>query len=240
MIIKRFLFEAVDAYSCLFYLGLVLVDWPALQSMLFTNFATDSIRRLLLECGLPAFSSFWRSRQDLRAAGKAKKTDNSGDFVSTESMVRQTQFGVPYEPFDDFLEMVLEQGYIVLFALACPPYMAVMAFLCAWIEAYSDSFKLLYIIRRPVPELLHRGQDTWLLLLSIQAWLSIFTNGLLLACRTEWSTESLFCLEHVLIAIGLCIELGISNTPIRAKNAYRARLYARSKWFTKALTQKQM
>ncbi len=40
---------------------------------------------------------------------------------------------------------------------------------------------------------------------------------------------SLFFMEHALIAVGLVIELGIVNTPIDAKNAFRRRVYQRLK-----------
>uniref|UniRef100_A0A5K3FUF6 Anoctamin n=2 Tax=Mesocestoides corti TaxID=53468 RepID=A0A5K3FUF6_MESCO len=222
LIVKRFLFEAVDAYASPFHLGMILVDWPALQSFLLTTFATDSIRRLIAECLVPWASSHWRSRRS--ASALYKKTDNP---QHQDTAVHNAVFGVEYEPFDDFLEMVLEHGYIVLFAFACPPYLACMALVCAWVESYFDAFKLLQLVRRPMPQLLHRDQNIWLMLLSVQAWLALFTNICLLACRTDWSLGTLFFMEHVLIGIGLVIELGVSNTPIAAKNAFRRRVYER-------------
>lgn len=202
------------------------MDWAALESFLLTTFATDSIRRLVVECFIPWLSSRWRGhRGDAASHKKSDEPLPSHDSLALKAAI----YGVEYEPFDDFLEMVLEHGYIVLFAFACPLYLATMAFFCALVEAYFDAFKLLQILRRPVPELLQRGRDIWLMLLSVQAWLALFSNVGLLACRTDWNLGTLFFLEHLLIAVGLCIELGISNIPIDAKNAFRRRVYQRYK-----------
>ncbi|VDM02639.1 unnamed protein product [Schistocephalus solidus] len=235
LIVKRFLFEAIDAYACPAYLGFILVDWAALRSMLVTTFATDSVRRLVAECLVPWISFRFRSYKDSKVAARRKKSEvekmaDAGDqeAVSASPLspaLHAAQFGVSYEPFDDYLEMVLEHGYLVLFAVAVPPYLATMACLCAWVEAYFDSFKLLQIFRRPLPELLQRGQDIWLLLLSIQAWLGLFANVALLACGTDWSLSNLVSLEHALIGIGLFIELFFSNIPKKAKESYQARAY---------------
>lgn len=229
LIIKRFLFEAVDAYASPFYLGVILVDWTALHSFLLTTFATDSIRRLFAECLVPWISSHVRSRRDSSLKKKidsanSSKIDTDADEAEA---IKEAVFGVQYEPFDDFLEMVLEHGYIVLFAVACPPYLPCMAFFCAWVESFFDGFKLLQIVRRPMPQWLHRRQNVWLMMLSVQAWLALFTNLCLLGCHTEWKLSTLILLEHTLIGVGLIIELGFSNTPVAAKNAFLKRAYER-------------
>nr|CDS29090.1 protein of unknown function DUF590 [Hymenolepis microstoma] len=227
LIIKRFLFEAVDAYASPLYLGVILVDWNALHSFLLTTFATDSIRRLIAECLVPYLSSRIRSH---RATSEKKKSDDIDPLkvdidADKAKAIKEAVFGVEYEPFDDFLEMVLEHGYIVLFAVACPPYLACMAFLCAWVESFFDGFKLLKLLRRPVPQWLHRKQNVWLIMLSVQAWMALFTNLCLLASRTDWNLSTLILLEHAFIGVGLIIELGFSNTPIAARNAFHKRTY---------------
>lgn len=230
LIVKRFLFEAVDAYASPFYLGLILVDWNALQCFLMTTFATDSIRRLIVECFMPWLSSYWRGRRATAAAVAHKKSDDAPQESEVQSKaVRAAVFGVEYEPFDDFLEMVLEHGYIVLFAVACPPYLPCMALACAWVEFFFDAFKLLQLVRRPMAQWLHRRQNIWLVLLSVQAWLAIFSNICLLSRYTQWNLLTLFTLEHALIGVGLFIELAFSDTPKAAKNAFRKRVYERYK-----------
>lgn len=227
LIIKRFLFEAVDAYASPLYLGVILVDWNALHSFLLTTFATDSIRRLIAECLVPYLSSRIRSH---RAASEKKKSDGldplKADIDADKAKaIKEAVFGVEYEPFDDFLEMVLEHGYVVLFAVACPPYLACMAFLCAWVESFFDGFKLLKLFRRPVPQWLHKKQNVWLMMLSVQAWMALFTNLCLLGSRTDWNLSTLVLLEHAFIGVGLIIELGFSNVPIAARNAFHKRTY---------------
>ncbi|BHF65766.1 hypothetical protein SprV_0200877900 [Sparganum proliferum] len=254
LIVKRFLFEAVDAYACPAYLGFILVDWAALRSMLVTTFATDSVRRLVAECFVPWTSLRFRSYKDSKVAARRKKEEEEkekttklageGDQEASPASafspaLHAAQFSVPYEPFDDYLEMVLEHGYLVLFAVAVPPYLAAMACLCAWVEAYFDSLKLLQIFRRPLPELLQRGQDIWLLLLTIQAWLGLFANVTLLGCGSDWSLRNLVRLEHALIGIGLFIELYFSNTPKKARESYQARAYHAFRRLTASLKPSQ-
>ncbi|VDN40048.1 unnamed protein product [Dibothriocephalus latus] len=207
---------------------------------------------MIAECLVPWTSFRFRSYKDSKVAARSKKGDeeekkekttktaDAGDQQAEPASalspaLHDAQFSVTYEPFDDYLEMVLENGYLVLFAVAVPPYLATMACLCAWVEAYFDSFKLLQIFRRPLPELIQRGQDIWLLLLSIQAWLGLFANVALLGCGTGWSLSSLVCLEHVLIGIGLFIELCFSNTPRKAKESYQARAYHEFRRLTASL-----
>jgi hypothetical protein len=53
-----------------------------------------------------------------------------------------------YEQFDDYLEMVIEFGYVTLFASAFP-LASILSILCNWVEIKADLFKLTHVVRRP-------------------------------------------------------------------------------------------
>ncbi|KAK4471981.1 hypothetical protein MN116_005359 [Schistosoma mekongi] len=238
LIIKRFLFELVDAYGGLAYLGFILADRVALRSLLMTMFATDSIRRLTLECIIPYILYRLRILKEKQSVGLFKRTNNTTDKpISQKIHVERELCTDIYESFDDYLEMVLQHGYLVLFAFASPLFITVLAIFCTFLEVYFDVFKLFWITQCPKSKLLLRGQSIWLLLLGIQAWLSVLTNaGLLISeihrleILTYLSTSTIFLIfEHCLIFMALCIHFLISDVPVSVRDARLARDFARTR-----------
>lgn len=70
------------------------------------------------------------------------------------------------EEFDDYLEMVIEFGYVTMFASAFP-LAAVWQFAYNWIEMKSDAFKLCFLCQRPVVAR-ENGIGSWEYVLKIQ------------------------------------------------------------------------
>ncbi|VDP42099.1 unnamed protein product [Schistosoma mattheei] len=236
LIIKRFLFELVDAYGGLIYLGFILADRLALRSLLLTMFATDSIRRLTLECIIPYIIYRFRAWKEKQSIGLIKRNHNSEKPVYQIRVERELCADI-YESFDDYLEMVLQHGYLVLFAYASPLFITILAILCTFLEIHFDVFKLFWVTQCPKSNLLLREQSIWLLLLGIQAWLSVLTNaGLLISeihrleVLTDVTASTIFLIfEHCLIFIALCIHFLISDTPVTVRDARLARDFARAR-----------
>lgn len=117
IIIKRFLFEFFDAFLPLFYLGMYRMNIKLLYSELVVLFIVDEFRRIGVETVLPWLTTRWEKWQLAR-------TLEGGDH---ESVIRDHVLDY-YESFDDYLEMVTQFGYIVLFpsakgiGLLCPPH----------------------------------------------------------------------------------------------------------------------
>uniref|UniRef100_A0A183ARU9 Anoctamin n=1 Tax=Echinostoma caproni TaxID=27848 RepID=A0A183ARU9_9TREM len=237
VIIKRFLFEMIDAYGCLAYLGFVLADRDALRSLLLTMLMTDSVRRLILECLIPLIQYRLRVRLHRRATGQRKREQDADTSDSPDSppiSLDRDACADPYEPFDDYLEMILLHGYLAVFAFVSPSLAAPIALISTVLESHFDAFKLMWITQRPTPRLLVRQTSIWLALLAAQAWLSILTNvGLWISGLTvahfDLSTISpsllYLLLEHALVATGLIIHFGIADTPVDVRDARRARAY---------------
>jgi anoctamin-10 len=50
----------------------------------------------------------------------------------------------------DYAEVVINFGYITLFAIALPA-VGLIAFVANWLELKGDAWKLLSVFRRPIP-----------------------------------------------------------------------------------------
>ncbi|KAF6777987.1 hypothetical protein AHF37_02418 [Paragonimus kellicotti] len=228
LIIKRFLFEMLDAYGCLAYLGFVLSDREALASYTthepsFHHGGPHSVHYLPFP----------------RMAREADIWENeTNDHPVWWSDLRRELCADSYEPFDDYLEMVLEHGYLVLFAYVTPLRGAALAFLTILFEAHSDALKMLLVTRRPSPRPLVQGNYIWLSLLAAQAWLSILTNaGLVIASlepfELDISPSMLFLLlEHTLVLIGLAVHFFVQDVPVCVRDARRARDLQQIQLFT--------
>ncbi|VDP54340.1 unnamed protein product [Schistosoma margrebowiei] len=133
--------------------------------------------------------------------------------------------------------MVLQHDYLVLFAYASPLFITILAILCTFLEIHFDVFKLFWVTQCPKSNLLLREQYIWLLLLGIQAWLSVLTNaGLLISeihrleILTDMTASTIFLIfEHCLIFIALCIHFLISDTPVTVRDARLSRDFARAR-----------
>lgn len=169
--VKRFFFEAFDCYIALFYLAFVENDIVLLRKELVSLYTVDSIRRLSTETLIPLIT-----RKASRAIASKEKDSNCSERIDKDYDKDS------YEQFDDYLEMIIQIGYVTLFAGAFP-LAAPLSILCNILELYSDIFKLTYITRRPI---VHRITDigVWSTLVKGIVLLSVFTN-LYIFCFTS-------------------------------------------------------
>ena len=169
--VKRFFFEAFDCYIALFYLAFIENDIVLLRRELVSLYTVDSIRRLATETIIPHLT-----RKVTRAISKEEENTNCNERIGKDYDKDQ------YEQFDDYLEMIIQIGYVTLFAGAFP-LAAPLSIICNVLELYSDVFKLTYITRRPI---VHRITNigVWSLLVKGIVLLSVFTN-LYIFCFTS-------------------------------------------------------
>ena len=172
MIVKRFCFEATDCYLALFYLAFYERDVIKVRTELVNVFQVDTLRRLALEGLLPFILQKLKTRKSSKKADISKKTDSTKDAYS--SRMQEDLNKDEYEQFDDYIEMIIQFGYITLFASAYPlaPLVAMAA---NFIEMRLDAFKLTYVCMRP------RSVPTgdighWRALTKIILTISAFTN----------------------------------------------------------------
>jgi hypothetical protein len=213
LILKRFLFEAFDCYISLFYLAFYACDVDRLRMELIAVFNIDSFRRIFSEVIIPILLHKTNKGVD---DGHPQDLDLDG-----------------YESFDDYMEILIQFGYVTLFASAYPLASLVM-FVAILIEIRSDCYKLTYLCQKPA------GDQTsdigmWKTLLWFMVWFSCLTNCLLfgftsdqmmhyvpvLYMRDDTGTTHMvhdkgwiailiiFALERILIFVGLSLNVMI-------------------------------
>ena len=207
LLIKRFAFEACDAYIALFYIAFELQDVLRLRQELIALYTTDTLRRVLLETLLPLASNWRAARASNRAALHATADEPSSPdgrlsartaaAASARTAALASELALePYEDFDDYLEMVIQFGYVTLFASAFPR-AAALSLACNLLELLADSFKLVALCRRPRP-VRSASIGGWLVCLYVLMLASIYTNifiGCIASDQLAAILPSLFTVE---------------------------------------------
>ncbi|CAE7326990.1 rps11 [Symbiodinium sp. KB8] len=128
------------------------------------------VSRLSLACWRLSFLALPISRQE------------QAHFLEALEVLDQPE----YEQFDDFLEMVIEFGYVTLFASAFP-LAGVMSIVSNLIEMKSDMFKLALVYQRPMP---HRASNIgiWRTLLHVIVAFSVATNVMIFTMSEQFAS----------------------------------------------------
>ncbi|CAJ1396036.1 unnamed protein product [Effrenium voratum] len=178
LIAKRFLFDAFDCYISLFYVGFVQQDIRKLRQELICLYGVDSLRRVLLESIIPLVLEQISKRRISKKALELKRSEQA-HFIEALEVLDQPL----YEQFDDFLEMVIEFGYVTLFASAFP-LAAALSVVSNMVELKSDMFKLAVVYQRPIS---HRVSSIgiWGQLLQIIMSISVLTNVMIFSMSEQ-------------------------------------------------------
>lgn len=114
--------------------------------------------------------------------------------------VKRTRWEEDYELieneglFQEYLEMVLQFGFITIFVAAFP-LAPLFALLNNWVEIRLDAHKLVCETRRPVAE---RAQDigVWFVILDALAQLAVISNAFLIAFTSEFLPRLLYQYQY--------------------------------------------
>ncbi|GAX16666.1 hypothetical protein FisN_23Lh202 [Fistulifera solaris] len=178
LILKRFLFEAFDCYVVLFYLAFYERDVERLRMELVSVFQIDTVRRLCMECIIP-FGLF-----RLRMRGKQHvQTDNDTSSIPTANEILEDLEKDEYEQFDDYMEIVIQFGYVTLFASAYP-LASLVSIAANLIEMRADCYRMAFLCQRP-PSNRSQGMGMWRDLISAIVWMSALTNCLLMGFSSD-------------------------------------------------------
>jgi anoctamin-10 len=228
--LKRFLFECFDCYIALFYLAFYERDVERLRMELVAVFNVDAVRRFSTEVILPFALSRW---------GQKNLSPNIPQGMNLDV----------YEPFDDYMETLIQFGYVTLFASAYP--MASVA-MCSsvWIEIRSGLFRFTRLYQKPLDERIS-SVGMWKDLLRGMVWFSCLTNCLLFGFTSDQMLHYLpslfeqtnegetllaegkgrlvvlliFGIERILIFTGLILNRMIPVIPGNLSIKLRRRLY---------------
>ena len=246
--IKRFIFEFTDFQMYLFYIGIYQLDIKMLRVNLVSVFMVDEIRRVITEAIIPYLTQHKDEikhdvAQGLKrklTGGKIveedefdhKKIKRSDTLIQRQNKIIDEEIAElereEAEQFDDYLEMVMTFGYVVLFASAFP-FGTTVTSLFIYIETKSDAFKFEKNARRPFSRKAH-DIGTWELALDILSIGAVFTN-ICLACyasnqidhilpwlkdlREDSATSliTIFSIEHIMVAIVASLRLAFDGEP---------------------------
>lgn len=148
-----------------------------------------------------------------------------------------------YQAFDDYLEMVIEFGYVTLFASAFP-LASFLSMVCNVIEVYSDSFKLHYVIQRPMVRAASSMPRTWYTVLQCICWTAVLTNVLIFGFVSEqgmqffpsyFKTHEDLSAEHKVRKSGVWLLFALENVLLVAAAFLHHVVPGRPRWVRIAL-----
>uniref|UniRef100_A0A9J7YM29 Anoctamin n=1 Tax=Cyprinus carpio carpio TaxID=630221 RepID=A0A9J7YM29_CYPCA len=123
---------------------------------------------------LPKLKTWWHRRK-LKPAPSQELIDEPDGQPDLSPWEANYQLLVCEGLFDEYLEMVLQFGFITIFVAACPlaPFFALIN---NWVEVRLDAQKFVCEYRRPVVE---RAQDIgiWLTILKFISYLAVISNS---------------------------------------------------------------
>ncbi|KAM4738032.1 anoctamin-7 [Anableps anableps] len=206
-IIKVFIFQFVNFYSSTFYLAFFkgrFVGYPTnygtlfgmrnedcgpggclieLAQQLFVIMVGKQIINNIQEFIMPKVKAWWQQR-----TFRSVLSDNEPDEPRRwEADYKLVPCGAL---FDEYLEMVLQFGFITIFVAAFP-LAPLFALLNNWVEIRLDAHKFVSEYRRPVAE---RAQNigVWFIILEALSHLSVIANAFLIAFTSDFLPRLLY------------------------------------------------
>ena len=220
--LKLFLFKFVNSYSSLLYIAFFsdsTMCKPNCLEHLSVQLAMIILTNLVMngvELGLPWLKIKRKIQQEQKKIEKLKETDPTiRDFmykVEEESKLEGYE-----SPLDDYMEMVIQFGYVALFG-ASLPFVATLAFIEILLEIRVDAWKLSKLTRRPNPQ---RAADigVWRSIILSVAYAGAFTNsGIIffsmnLFEKPENNLLGFLLMEHAMIIGMYLINIIIPDLP---------------------------
>ncbi|GAV80270.1 Anoctamin domain-containing protein [Cephalotus follicularis] len=241
LVYKVFGLYFMQSYIGIFYHALLHRNILTLRQVLIQRLIISEVVENLLENSLPYFKYSYK-KYGVRKKKKRENGSSTGKILFTSRVEKEylkptysASIGEELEDglFDDFLELALQFGMIMMFACAFP-----LAFAFAAVnnltEIRTDALKLLVMFKRPVP----RSAATigaWLNIFQFLIVMSICTNSALLVClydkEGKWKIEpglaAILTMEHVLLLIKFGFSRFVPEEPAwvranRMKNATQA------------------
>ncbi|XP_042379759.1 anoctamin-like protein Os01g0706700 [Zingiber officinale] len=244
LVYKVFGLYFVQSYIGLFYHALLHRNLLTLRQILIQRLIVSQILENMIENSIPFLKYTYKK---YRAIHKKKKHDKGSsparsihlatrvekEFLKpsyTASIGEELEDGL----FDDFLELALQFGMIMMFACAFPLVFC-FATLTNVTEIRADALKLIVMYQRPIP----RAAATigaWLNIFQFLIVMSICTNCVLLVClydqEGKWKIEpglaAILIMEHALLLIKFGFSHFVPEEPAwvranRMRNVVQAR-----------------
>uniref|UniRef100_A0A5B6YIK2 Anoctamin transmembrane domain-containing protein n=1 Tax=Davidia involucrata TaxID=16924 RepID=A0A5B6YIK2_DAVIN len=241
LIYKVFGLYFMQSYIGIFYHAFLRRNFMTLRQVLLQRLIVSEVLENLMENSLPYLKYSYKKYRAIR--NKKYKKGSSVGKIQLSSRVEKEYLKPTYSAsigeeledglFDDFLELALQFGMIMMFACAFPLAFAFAA-LNNITEIRIDAIKLLSMLKRPVP---HAAATigAWLNIFQFLIVMSICTNCALLVClydqEGKWKMDiglaAILIMEHILLLIKFGFSRIVPEEPAwvkadRMKNATQA------------------
>ncbi|CAL4974473.1 unnamed protein product [Urochloa decumbens] len=242
LVYKVFGLYFMQSYIGLFYHASLYRDILALRQVLIQRLIVSQVLENLIENSIPYLKYSYKKYIAVHKK-KHEKESPSGKSLRLSTRVEKEYLKPSYTAsigaeledglFDDFLELTLQFGMIMMFACAFPLIFCFAA-LNNITEIRADALKLLVMLKRPVP----RAAATigaWLNIFQFLVVMAICTNCLLLVClydeegkwRIEPGLAAILIMEHALLLIKFGFSHFVPEEPAWVK-ANRVRYVAQA------------
>ncbi|KAJ0890889.1 putative anoctamin [Helianthus annuus] len=242
LIYKVFGLYFMQSYIGLLYHAILHRNFMTLRQVITQRLIISEVLENLMENSLPYIKYSYRKYRAVRNKRKREK-GMAARKSYFNSRVEKEYFKPIYSAsvgdeledglFDEFLELALQFGMIMMFACAFPPAFAFAA-LNNVTEIRADALKILAMYRRPVPRVA-ATIGAWLNIFQFLIVVSICTNCVLLVCLYDrdgnWNISpglaAILIMEHVLLLIKFGFSKIVPEEPDwvkanRMKNATQA------------------
>ncbi|XP_044484669.1 anoctamin-like protein At1g73020 isoform X2 [Mangifera indica] len=242
LVYKVFGLYFMQSYIGIFYHALLHRNFTTLRKVLIQRLMISEVLENLLENSLPYLKYSYKKYRTIRNKKKHEKGSSSAKICFTTRVEKEylkpaysASIGDEVEDglFDDFLELALQFGMIMMFACVFP-----LAFAFTVVnnimEIRTDALKLLFMLKRPVPRAA-TSIGAWINIFQFLIVMSICTNSALLVWlydeEGKWKVEpglaGILIMEHILLLIKFGFSRLLPEEPAwvranRAKNATHA------------------
>ena len=230
---KLFLFQFVNSYTSLFYIAFVkskaegCINDNCMQELstqlaiiFLTNLALNA-----LELGLPWVLRWLRDRSDLKKYERLKATNPQLVRPTSElTRVEKDSKRSKYEtPLNDYMEIALQYGYVVMF---CPafPLAPLLAFCLSLLEVRVDAWKLCNLEQRPYPDQV-KDVGVWATIMRVLSLIAAATNPAIIiftagtfndySDNTHWIIFIVF--EHFLFTFQVVVRYLVDDQPEKVR-----------------------
>ncbi|XP_033625980.1 anoctamin-10-like [Asterias rubens] len=249
LIMKLVVFDFANCFMALFYIAFYQLDMLRLKKYLATLLIVQQLIEQFLETGLPyLILRFWRKADNVLDDGDKKKDDDVNVEAAKGLAEEQSKMDVYPGTFDDYLELLLQFGYVFLFS-AVYPLAAVWALFNNIIEIRSDAFKISRVCQRPFGQ---AAEDigTWQVVFELMGIIAVLTNTALMAMLPE--VRAIFpdmttthyilmfvAFEHILLGLKAAIAILIPDLPKWMEVELAREEFESRQAFLKMLAEKQ-
>ncbi len=198
LIMKKFALQFVNRYCALIYTAFWLQDMDQLRALLISLLTTGAVIGNIMELGLPyltlKYGEYAGKKEDAaheahhpsESSGASPAKELTGAEKEKQTALRALLVAevsrAPYDLNEDYLEMVLQYGYVSMFAAAFP-LAPLLAYVNNCFEGRVDLTKLTECRRQPIEPRSNIG--AWQSCLEIVSFASVLTNCFLLSMMSS-------------------------------------------------------